>query len=150
MRQHLGARMKPGNMIDHVAQQIGAEHVLGGHRIENAILREAPHHNDPVDNTAFVAPRDAATLCDGQRTGLKIELRSSAPIEADLSRARRASHRLVREIEIWQSDRPLQLIGVVTSQEHFRNMRIDDLDPADIRPIGAGIAQKSNDLPLTI
>ena len=114
----LGLVVKLGDVRREFEYDRGREPAGARDRVEQLILRKAPHDNDPIERRAIAAPADAAVGPPRDRPDLQIQLRCGAAVERHFRLAGGMPRFRCREIEIGEFDRALQLVGARSRQEH--------------------------------
>jgi hypothetical protein len=126
-------------------QPAGARHL-----VEQLMLLEAPHHDDPIKRRPVVTPPNRSVRLPADRPDLQIQLRRGAAVQRQLRLARRPPQLRRRKIEVGVFDRALQLVGIVTGEKHDRDVRLDSLNHTLGETVGSGPAQERDDLVLRV
>ena len=109
--------------------QLGRQRAALGHAVEQAVLVEAMHDDQPVDGVvgrlADLAQRQLAVA--PRRTGAdaEIDLRRQLAVDLDLGRAHRGAPLDRREIHVGELHRALQLVGALAGEEDHGAVRVD-------------------------
>ncbi|MFO0988452.1 MAG: hypothetical protein U1F37_13955 [Alphaproteobacteria bacterium] len=101
-----------------------------GHAVEQRILLEAPHDDEPVERFARAADRERAVGAPHQRHDPAIELGRRAPVDAQLLLAGGAALLDRRVVDVGELHRALQLHRAIAGQEDVRDVGVDALDRA--------------------
>ena len=119
----LDAFMEGGNVACQPVQQWRRQRSLHRPAVEKSVLVKAAHFHHGVDEPAGTVERQPAIGFPGDAPDSPIELRRSPAVELQLAFAGGQSQFRVREIDIGEPDRPLQLYGRIPGQEEDGDMR---------------------------
>ena len=112
-----------GNRIYHSRCQFVAQQYL----VEQAGLGEAPHFNGVFDGWAG-ATQDRMICAAGDGYDFQVEIGRQSPVKAQFFPTIEVAFFQGAEIEKAEVDRFLDLVGVVTSQQHPGNVGFNHLD----------------------
>ena len=99
-----------------------------GESVEERLLREAIHLDHPIDGRASAVECECSVRFAGDGHDASIDGRCGASIEAHLGVTHRATAFCGREIEIIESDGPLELVGTLPGEEDDGAVRVDPFD----------------------
>ena len=124
--------MEAGNAGAQRGYQSGCQGAALGHAIEQAVLVEAVHDDQPVDGIggrlADFAQRQLAVAAPPYRRRAEIDLRRKLAVDLDLGGAHRGAPFDCREIHVREFHRALQLVGALAGEEDHGAMRVDAPD----------------------
>lgn len=114
--------------IGQVLHQRHRQPAIARHPIEQQVLIEAPHRDDPVDGLAVAVETEPAVVSARDLVEGQIDVGRGPAIDGELGAAGALAQCQGREIEIGEPDRALELEGPLARKEHRRTMGIDALD----------------------
>ncbi len=129
--------MQPSDDVRELRHQGEGQRALRGQAIEEAVLVEAPHHDDPVHGVADAADREAAVRLACDALGFQVDVRRRARVEADFSLARRAPQVDGGEVEKIVADGAFQFVRAVAREEDVGAVRVDAFH--GVAAVGGGV-----------
>jgi len=112
-----------------------------GERVEQVVLFEAPHDDDPVDRLAVAVERQGAVRRPRDGRDFEIDIGRGAAVERQLLFAGKFARFGIGEIDIGQFNRAFELVDAIPGEKNARDMGLDDLDLGR-DAVGVGPAQK--------
>ena len=135
----LGAAGRQGvkgrDLVGQLGHQRGRELAAHGHVVEEGVLVEAGHDQEPIHRLAIAIEREGAVRVARDRDYTEVEVGGGAAIDAQLRLADPAPQLDRAEIEVGKAHRALELVCAIAGQEENRAVGIDTLDRLDARPI---------------
>ena len=144
----LGGGVKLGNMVGELIHYVPVETTRLGEGIEQQVLIEPLHHDDPIDNLAVRQETDGAVSPAEEAANFLVKRRRGAPVEDQLRVAGAPPEIRSRKVEIGVRYRALQLEDALARDKNQRSMRFDDLDAVHSRTVRGRVLKKRNDVPL--
>src|SRR5271154_7144040 len=136
-RAGVGAADRQGHLVNDRIRDAFAR----GDAVERRVLVEPPHVDDPFDDFALAANLERrASARNGK--GREVNRRRIGAIDGYLCLAGGAALVERREIHEREPDRPLDLVGVGTSQKHDGGRRVDTPDRL-AQSVRFGIGEKA-------
>ena len=109
----LGGGVKLGDMIGEPIHYVAIEATRLGERIEQQVLLEPPHHDDPIDSLAVRRETDGPISPAEEAPNLLVKRRRGAPVQDQFGFAGAPSQIGGRKVEIGVCYRALQLDDAV-------------------------------------
>jgi len=122
----LGRRMEGMDAIGQVYEHLWIETAFARDRIEQGIIGESPHLEQPIDGLA-VAANVKSSRCPDDGVNGQVKIRRRSPIEPEFRFERRAATRRRRKIKIGIADGSFQFPRSVAGKKDARRMRVDAL-----------------------
>src|SRR6516165_7459019 len=142
--------MESRDMAGELGHQRSGQPTGLGELVEERCLIEASHHNDPIDDATLGPEANPTIRGAGQRSDLKIEVRSRAAVQRELGLARYPTRFRGREVKVRKFYRAFELVSAFAGEKDQRHMGFDDIDPLDCRSVGGRPAQKIDDIALIV
>src|SRR5215469_5371462 len=146
----LGRSMEPRDMIGELIHYVPLETARFGECIEQQILVETPHDDDPIDSLTFWREPNGAASPAEEAPNLLVKRRCGTPVQSELGLTGTPPKLPGREVEIGVFYRALQLEDALAREKNQRGVGFNDLDPVDFRTIGGRVPQKRYDVPLIV
>jgi hypothetical protein len=120
--------MEPRDASAQRRHQLGRQSAARGHAIEQPLLVEAAHHDQPVDGIVR-RPADLAqeqlSFAAQHRRDAEINLGRRPPVDVDLGGAHRGAPAFRREVHVGKLHSPLQFVRTLATEEDDRAVRVD-------------------------
>ena len=100
----------------------------GSQLVEERLLREAIHLDQPVDSVSYAIQRQRPVRLPRHRQHASVQVRSGAAIEAHLGVTEGSAERGGGEVQIIEPHGTFELIGASRREEHNRAVRVDTFD----------------------
>ena len=117
-----------GNARAQRRHHLGRERAAVGHAVEQPLLVEAAHDDQPVDGIVGVLTdlaKAELAVAAAHGCGAEIDLRRQLVIDLDLGRAHRAAPFGRREIHVGELHGALELVAALRGEEYDRTVRVD-------------------------
>ena len=108
--------------------QVEIQGIAAGQTVEQSVLIEAGHFDDPVHGLAGSPEREGSVRPADNGHDAAVERWRCAAVDADLGLAHRLAPRRGGKVQVVVLDGSLQFPGSPAGQEHDRCVRIDSLD----------------------
>ena len=120
--------MEPGDLVREIDRQRAGDPAARRDDVEQSLLREPPHHHDPLDRFAGAAQSQFPARPPHDGFDRQIELRRGPPVQLQLTPARLLPAFQRRIVHVRETDRTLHLAGAVAGEEDDGTMRFVALD----------------------
>ncbi len=141
----LHARVEGGDCAGDALGKRVVQRTARGDAVEQPLLIEALHHDDPVHRRPRPVDRQPFSLTR-HPGGPEVELRRRAAVDPQFGGAGTFAQRQRREVHEGKLHGALQLVRAVAGEKHHRAVGVDALDAVDAP--GARIGQERRDLAL--
>jgi hypothetical protein len=120
--------VEAGDLFREIEHQRARKVPARGHPVEQRLLIEALHHHDPIEDGAGSAQRQPPVGRAQDRADLLVELGRCPPIERQLGTAGLLAQRRRRIVQVGEPHGPLQLVGLIASEEDDGSVGVDARD----------------------
>ncbi len=145
-RPYFGAPMQIGDNGGERDHHRAIELALFGQMVEQRVLIEALHVQQPFDGPAIAVERQTPVILAGDRHQPSVEVRCGSEVELVFGLQGRLPLGERREIKKAVANRTLELVGTVAREENNRRMGFDALDPLIRQTEGIALAQEGDNL----
>ncbi len=139
-------RVKPRDSLPERRHQADIQRASRREAVQQRLLIEATHANQPLDGLAMSTERKFAVGLPGDGHHIEVQLRGGAPVQAQLILAHGTPAFDGREVEVVVADGPFHLPRAIAGEEHDGGVRVDPIDgePA----VGGTGAEEGDDVGL--
>lgn len=134
--------MKSCNGFGSISQQTVIEPACKGKTIEEAVLIEAVHDDNPIDRGPVAIEGQLAMGVAGHRHGIQVKAWRRAAVYRDFHLTGTSAFVDGRKVEIGEADGAFEFIGALAREEDRGNVGVNTLDRSVRKPEGLGRCQE--------
>ena len=149
-RTRLRAPVQADDRVGQAFHEPGVQLTTLGQAIEERVLVEADHLDQPINRRARPADRERPTVFPSDGTHSQVQRGGGAAVEAHFGLAGGVSQLDRRKIHVVEPNGPFELVGPIARQPHDADVRVDAFDLECGITVGLRRGEKRHDIALIV